>query len=331
MRILMFHGLMNNDMKKNLIILIMFFLPILTVAQKDYKLVEQNPSKKPSWMTEGTGKGVFMVQANKMASLEEAQNAVMSSLLNSIASSISVHVTSETVDQIDWEVVELDGKTREEYIQTIETNTTLKIAKMPALQGISLSKAEVYWERYVHKKTKESYYDYYILYQFSGFDLQELIEAYNEQEKAINDKIDNYKNVLPEIDDIDVLLENVSHMKAMKEEYKDDYAKCSKLEATIAAYDKTIKDIYIEVVEIYNNDNKGSMVIQLMHGEKIMNTKSLPQLRSECARDFNRRHSGCQVVVTFNTFDCYEQDDNYVEIRYSLGKKKIIHKVNISM
>lgn len=331
MRILMFHGLMNNDMKKNLIILIMFFLPILTVAQKDYKLVEQNPSKKPSWMTEGTGKGVFMVQANKMASLEEAQNAVMSSLLNSIASSISVHVTSETVDQIDWEVVELDGKTREEYIQTIETNTTLKIAKMPALQGISLSKAEVYWERYVHKKTKESYYDYYILYQFSEFDLQELIEAYNEQEKAINDKIDNYKNVLPEIDDIDVLLENVSHMKAMKEEYKDDYAKCSKLEATIAAYDKTIKDIYIEVVEIYNNDNKGSMVIQLMHGEKIMKTKSLPQLRSECVRDFNKKHMGNQIRMTFNTFDCFEQDDNYIEVRFNFGKRKLSKKINIEL
>ncbi len=327
----MFHGLMNNDMKKNLIILIMFFLPILTVAQKDYKLVEQNPSKKPSWMTEGTGKGVFMVQANKMASLEEAQNAVMSSLLNSIASSISVYVTSETVDQIDWEVVELDGKTREEYIQTIETNTTLKIAKMPALQGISLSKAEVYWERYVHKKTKESYYDYYILYQFSEFDLQELIEAYNAQEKAINDKIDNYKNVLPEIDDIDVLLENVSHMKEMKEEYNDDYAKCSKLESTITAYDKTIKDIYIEVVEIYNNDNKGSMVIQLMHGEKIMKTKSLPQLRSECVRDFNKKHMGNQIIITFNTFDCYEQDDNYIEVRFNLGKRKLSEKINIEL
>ena len=67
---------------------------------------------------------------------------------------------------------------------------------MPALQGISLSKAEIYWERYIHKKTKESFYDYYILYPFSEFELQELIDAYNAQEKAINDKIDNYRNIL---------------------------------------------------------------------------------------------------------------------------------------
>ena len=318
-------------MKKNLTLLILFFLPFLMMAQKDYKLAEQNPSKKPAWMTEGTAKGEYLIQANKKSSLDEAQSAVMSSLLNTIASSISVYITSETVDKIDWEVVELNGKTRDEFIQTIETNTTLKIAKMPALQGISLSKAEIYWERYVHKKTKESYYDYYILYQFSDFDLQELIDAYNAQEKAVNDKIDNYKNVLSDIDDIDVLLENVSQMKTMKEEYKDDYDKCSKLETTIAAYDKTIKDIYIEVVKIYNNDDKGSMVIQLMHGEKIMKTKSLPQLRSECVRDFNKKHLGNQIIMTFNTFDCYEQDDNYIEVRFNLGKRKLSKKINIEL
>ncbi len=318
-------------MKKNLIILILFFLPFLTMAQKDYKLVEQNPQNKPDWLTKGTSKGQFMIQANKMASLDEAQSAVMSSLLNSIASSISVQVTSETADNIDWEVVELNGQTREEFIQTIKTNTTLKIAKMPDLQGISLSKADIYWERYIHKKTKESYYDYYILYELSEFELDELIVAYNEQEKLINEKIDGYKSVMDEIDNIDLLLENVSEMKAMKEEYKDDYEKCGKLETNIAAYEKIIKDIYIEVIENYNDNNTGTLVIQLVYGGKVMKTKSLPQLRSECARDFNKKHDGNKMVFTFNTYDCYEQDDNYVEVRFNFGKRKLSKKINIEL
>lgn len=318
-------------MRKNIIILILSFLPFLSISQKEYKLVEQSPKDKPAWITEGTHRGVFMVQANKMATLDEAQSAVMLSLLNNIASSISVVVMGETVDKINWEVVELNGKTKEEYIQNITTNTTLKISKMPALQGISLSKAEIYWERYIHKKTKESFYDYYILYPFSEFELQELIDAYNAQEKAINDKIDNYRNILDEIDNIDVLLENISQMRSMKEEYKDDYVKYNKLETIISLYEKNIADIYIDVIENSNDDNVGTIVIQLVHDEKVMNTKSLPQLKGDCARDFTKKHSGDKIVLTFNTFDCYEQDDNYVEVRFNFGKKRLVKKINIKL
>ncbi len=318
-------------MKNNILVILLLLLPFFGAAQKEYKLVEQNPEDKPSWLTKGTHRGELLIQANKVSTLEEAQNAVMSSLLNRIASSISVVVVGETVNKIDWTTVELEGRTKEDFIQTIEQNTTTKIAKMPALQGISLTKAEVYWEKYIHKKTKETSYDYYILYPFSDFDLQELIDAYNAQEKAINDKIDGFRTSLDEIDNIDILLENVSQIKSMKEEFKDDYDKNSRLESILALYEKTIKDVYVEVVENYNENNKGTLVIQLKHDEKVMKTKSLPQLKGACARDFTKKHEGTKIILTFNTFDCYEQDDNYVEIRFTFGKKRLTKKVLINL
>lgn len=306
-------------------------MPLFVMAQKDYKLVDQFPKDKPIWMTEGMHKGYLFKQANQMPTIEDAQNAVMSSLLNDIASSVSVVVTGGIVDIIDWDLVELDGKTKEEYVQTIEKNTTTKIANMPAFQGISLSKADVYYEHYVHKKTKESYYDYYIRYPFSDNELQELIDTYNAQEKVINDKIDNYKNILDDIDEIDVLLENISQMRMMKEEYKDDYTKYTELENIITMYNDVIKGIYVEVLENYNNDNIGTLIVQLKYAEKIMKTNSLPQLRSKCARDFNERHDGYKIILNFNTFDCYEQYDNYVEVRFNFGKRKLSKKININL
>ena len=318
-------------MKKNLIIFILSFMPLFVMAQKEYKLVDQFPKDKPIWMTEGMHKGYLFKQANQMPTIEDAQNAVMSSLLNDIASSVSVVVTGGIVDIIDWDLVELDGKTKEEYVETIEKNTTTKIANMPAFQGISLSKADVYYEHYVHKKTKESYYDYYILYPFSDIELQELIDTYNAHEKVINDKIDNYKNILDDIDEIDVLLENISQMRTLKEEYKDDYTKYAELESIITMYNDVIKGIYIEVLENYNNDNTGTLEIQLKYAEKIMKTNSLPQLRSECARDFNKRHDGYKIILNFNTFDCFEQNDNYVEVRFNFGKRKLSKKININL
>ena len=69
----------------------------------------------------------------------------------------------------------------------------------------------------------------------------------------------------------------------------------------------------------------------LKHDEKIMKTKSLPQMKGACARDFSRKHDGSKILITFNTFDCYEQDDNYVEVRFTFGKRKLMKKILINL
>lgn len=315
-------------MKKNLLILLLTILPLFTFAQKDYKLVEQTPKNKPSWLTNGNTFGAFMIQANKVATLEEAQNNVMASLLSQVASSIAVQVVGEIEKNIDWTVVELEGKTREQYLEQVKNNTTLKIAKLPALQGFSITKAEIYWEKYQNKKTKEYCYDYYILYPFSSYELEELIAEYNAQEQAINDKIDNFRTSLDDIESIDVILANIDEMKSMLNEYgEEDAAKYNKLKNNISLYEKLIANIYIDVLK----NNKGKLVIQLKHDEKVLKTKSLPQLKGNCARDFTKKHNGNLIEIGFNTFDCYEQDDNYVEIKFNFGKKRVVNKVLINL
>ena len=315
-------------MKKNLIILLLTVLPLIGFAQKEYKLVEQSPKNKPSWLTNGNTFGAFLIQANKVATLEEAQNNVMASLMSQVASSIAVQVVGEIEKNIDWTVVELEGKTREQYLEQVKNNTTLKIAKLPALQGFSITKAEIYWEKYQHKKTKEYCYDYYILYPFSSYELEELIAEYNAQEKAINDKIDNFRTSLEDIESVDAMLENINEMKSMFKEYgEEDAAKYNKLKNNISLYENLISNIYIDVLENAN----GKLVVQLKYDEKILKTKSLPQLKGNCARDFTKKHNGNVIEIGFNTFDCYEQDDNYVEIKFNFGKKRVVNKVLINL
>jgi hypothetical protein len=315
-------------MQKNILILLMLFLPLFGFAQKHYKLIEKTPKNKPAWLTNGNTFGAFIIQASKVATLEEAQNDVMMSLLNQVASSIAVQVIGEMEKNIDWTVVNLNGKSKEQYIEEIRNNTTVRIAKMPALQGFSITKADVYWERYRNKKTKEYCYDYYIRYPFSSFELDELISAYNAQDKLVNDEIDNYKNILEDIENVDVMLENINMMKTMMQEYgEEDIVKYNKLKNNISLYEKTIGNIYIEVLE----NTSGKLVIQLKCDDKVLKTKLLPQLKGECARDFVKKHNGNQIEINFNTFDCFEQDDNYIEIKFTFGKKRITEKVLINL
>lgn len=309
-------------MKRNIIILLLLVIPLVGFSQKDFKLVEQSSKNKPNWIY-ANQMDTYMIQANMAASIEEAQDMVMTSLLDRIASSVAVVVASESTKETDWTVV----NDKDSYVESIKASTTLKVAKMPALQGVSLSKAEVYWERYMNKKTKESYYDYYILYPFSQFELQDLINAYNAQEKAYNDKIESYKNSLAEKNSVDQILTDINDMKTLMKEFDEADSKYGNIKNIISLYEKTISNIYIDVLE---NEN-GKLVIQLKYDEKVMETKSLPKLKSECARDFSKKHNGDKIELTFNTFDCYEQDDNYVEIRFDFGKKRIVEKVNIKL
>ena len=310
-------------MKRFVLIVLLSLVHLAGFAQK-YKLVEKSAKERPGWTKSSDP---YLFQAIKVATLEDAKNMVKSDLLSQIASSVASTISTDVTVHRNEQV---SGNTSD-YNENIDVIIKTKVAKMPALQGITLTKANIYWERYINKKTKETCYDYYMLYPFSSFDLQELIEAYNEQERAIEEKIDAYRDVLDDIDNIDLMLENIAQMESMKKEFADDVARCNRLKDIIKLYEQTLKNVYVEVIDNYNVNDKGVLLIQLKHDEKVMKTKSLPQLRSACARDFNKKHNGNQIELNFNTFDCYEQDDNYVEVRFTFGKTKLIKKINIKL
>ena len=309
---------------KKVILFLMTIMPFVLSAQKDFKLVEQSAKNRPDWCNNSTyTKGNFVIKAEKSPSIEESRNKVMNLLLKEIASSVAIKV--ETSAETNTNYSYKDGQAN--YETELQSVIVTKVANMPAMQGISLSKADVYWERYYNKKTDESYYDYYILYPFSQKEINELIELYEAQEQALYDKINNYRDELDNIDDINVLMENINEMKSMIKELGEDDPKTNILKNNIALYENVISNIYIEVIENKN----GRLVIQLKHDDKVMKTQSLPQTKGDCARDFNKRHAGNQIEISFNTFDCYEQDDNYVEIKFTFGKKKLTEKVSINL
>lgn len=311
---------MNNTMKNNiLLLLLLVMLPSFAFSQK-FKMVEQS-GEKPEWI-KNRPMGAYMVKVDEAKTILMAENKAMDALRLQIASSVATSVTGETETTTDYSTNQGHSTTMTSVIKT-------KVAKMSALQGISSTKAiGIYWERYYDKKSKQEYYDYYILYPFTSRELQDLIDEYNKNEKAINDRIDNFKNILDELDDVDQLLNNIDEMKSMINEIgDDDESKCNRLRNYISLYEKAIDNIYIEVLENKN----GQLVIQLKSDDKTMITSSMPKVKSECARDFSSKPDDDKIKIIFNTFDCYEQDDNYVEVRFTFGKKRLTKKVRINL
>jgi len=126
-------------------------LPLCACAQKKgFKLVEKS-GPKPEWVGKGSVQDYIIVQSDK-PTLEEAKSDAMQKVRADIASSVATNV-SRTVNSYTQKTVE---GTNASTNATMSIESTSKIAKMPAIQGVSITKAETYQELYKNKKTRRA-------------------------------------------------------------------------------------------------------------------------------------------------------------------------------
>ena len=84
---------------KRLLLIFLFVLPLIAMGQSKngFKLVEQSSKERPEWTKSGSSSGYIIVQAMGAESYEDAKKEALNYLLNEMASSISVTVSSEIV------------------------------------------------------------------------------------------------------------------------------------------------------------------------------------------------------------------------------------------
>ena len=275
-------------MKKSLLVLCLLF-PLMAFSQKDFRLVEQSQSQRPSWLTSGNNRDAFMVQVNRMASLQDAQDAAMASLLENIASLVAVNVSGETVQDVDWTI----AGNNDAYNEKIQKKTVTEIADMPALQGISISKAQVYWEKYHNKKTKETYYDYYMLYPFSSYDLDRLINEYNEYLASLQYPAEWKKYTTDE------------YLYDMQSEKKNSYT--SESEQTNKLLDIARANI-AKQIQVKIEDNASSAIV-----DSVMETKS----------HFNSKSNKIFVIAFINKTEAHRFYKRQADVIFNNVEKHI--------
>ena len=165
-------------MRKLLIIALALALPLCVSAQKKgFKLVDKSGAK-PEWVGQGFVKDYIIVQSDK-TTLDESKADAMQKVRTEMAASVATNV-KRVVDSYTLMEVENGESTTN---ATMSIASTSSIARMPAIQGVSITKADTYYEYFKNKKTGEEYYNLYVKYPFSQFDLVELVTAYEQHEK----------------------------------------------------------------------------------------------------------------------------------------------------
>lgn len=293
-------------------------LPLCTFAQKKgFKLIEKS-GPKPEWVGAGSVKNFIIVQSDKPtleAVKADAMDKVRAEIASSVATNIQRYVDSYSLKEVDGEDV------RTNKTMTIETKS--KIAKMPAIQGVSITKAETYQELYRNKKTGEEYYNLYVKYPFSTFDLVELVTAYEEHEKQIDDKIKSYEQGLSDIKSVEQIGDAITALGALAKEVGEEDNRFYTIEGITNRYIAVYDNITIDVLE----NDPGRLTLRIVYDGKTITTSQNPKVTSNCAEQFNVKNQGEVVVVTYNKDYCYAQDDNYIEVRYRFGSKFVKEQV----
>ncbi len=304
-------------MKKILIIALSLILPLCTFAQKKgFKLVEKS-GEKPEWVGKGSVKDFIIVQSDK-PTIDEAKADAMQKVRAEIASSVATNVM-RTVNSYTQKTIE-DGNATTNATMSIES--TSKIAKMPAIQGVSITKAETYQELFKNKKTGEEYYNLYVKYPFSQFDLVELVTAYEKHEKEIDNQIAEYEDGLDNIESVEQIDAAIIALGALSKELGSDDARVDRISGISNRYIAIYDNIIIDIV----NNVKGQLTVRLVYNGKTVATSQKPRVSSNCAAQFNVKNDDNNVIINYNADYCYDQDDNYIEIRFRFGSKFVKEK-----
>ena len=305
-------------MRRILVIAMALMLPLCVCAQKKgFKLVEKSGSK-PEWVGKGSVMGYIIVQSDK-STLDEAKADAMQKVRTEMAASVATNVVRKVNSYTEKNVE--DGNAS--ISTSLKIESTSKIAKMPAIQGVSITKAETYNELYKNKKTGEEYYNLYVKYPFSQFDLVELVTAYEKHEKEIDQRIAGYEEGLDNVETVEQVDAAIIALKALEDEIGDEDDRTSKVDGIIKRYNSVYDNIILDVV----NKSSNKITIRLVYNGKTITTSQKPRMSSNCADQFSMKNEGSNMVINFNSEYCYDQDDNYVEVRIKVGPKFVKEKI----
>lgn len=305
-------------MRRLLVIALSLMLPLCACAQKKgFKLVEKS-GPKPEWVGQGSVKDYIIVQSDK-PTLEEAKSDAMQKVRTEIAASVATNVM-RTVNSYTQKVVEGNES---QTNATMSIESTSKIARMPAIQGVSITKADTYQELFRNKKTGEVYYNLYVKYPFSQFDLVELVTAYELHEKEIDDKIKGFEDGLDNIESVEQIDANILALNALEGEIGAEDARTTTIEGIVKRYNKIYDNIIVDVV----NKSKNKVTVRLVYNGNTIATSQKPRTSSNCATQFTVKSEGDNTVINFDSEYCYDQDDNYVEVRFKVGPKFAKEKI----
>lgn len=311
-------------MKKQLVLTATLILALSFGSFAQFKVVEKSTKKAPAWYQQMVAD--YLIVSAHEPTLEEAQAACLQEVKKQIIQAVAQNITFSESSILSQK---LEGDDITEFVDIYSSNTNVKAATVPFIQGISLSKVEdFYWEKLQNKKTKEIYYNYSIKYPFSQLELKKLVRDFEKRDKQYEAQLTELEEHLDNIESLEDIQASITKIAPLKEYFFDNMRR-----QRTQALEKSYRELYDMISIQGSNVEVGEYICQLILKGKPIAIATMPKLKSDCASQLSARSAdnGKEIHILYNADDCLETEENAVEATFRIGGKAVSHKFYIDV
>lgn len=296
------------------LLLIIVSLSTLPIYAQSYKIIDKSSPKPPGWL--GAVEKNYLITSSNESTIERCKEDILRQIKLQIASSVSQRVNSTTTMTTEQTV---SDQSITAFMEQLSEKSTIRTENIPYLTAISLSKAEdYYWELHRDKKSKVESYFYTVKYPFYESEIMELVMAFEEKEKSMNDQLQHYIDQVDKIDRIEDIERNIRELNALYTYFTD--SRKERVTATILNYRNLYNAITIQRVNI----EQGRIQFQLTVNGRAITTATKPTLESNCASDIHIVNPNSTTIeVAYSSANCFANEENYIHVTYKIGAKRI--------
>lgn len=286
--------------------------------KQDYKIEEASAKRMPEWVN-AVEKDYLNVTATA-GDIEAAKAAVIENVKKQIAQSIATRIVAES--NLSTSAIQTGDSFSK--TQSLESSILSRTAKLPFIGEISLSKAaDYYWERRYYRSSGRYEYFYAVKYPFSEFEMKKLVMEYQEHDKALDERISEYQTNIGFITSIEEIGENLNELRAFLSEFDTQDPRYDLVQSLSNQY----RQLYDQITLDWFQEKKGVVVVSLSLAGRNISTSQRPQVKSNCASQISTSYIGNSLVIEYNDEYCYEDDQNWLEVRIRTGNKYITEKI----
>ena len=299
-------------MKICLFVVLFLFTNSLGVAQDK---VKETSGKQPKWVNCLVKD--YIITSGKGVTSQEAQQKALAMVKENIVSAVAENVKSSST--ISKEETNFNNKVFN-FLEKFASQVATQSAKVPFLQGISLSQVEEYYWEKLETGDRKTYFNYYIKYPFPDGELSRLVFEYKLRDEDLTKQLNDLLSQLDQIESVEKIEKNIGELQLLADYFMDGRRDQAGL--GITRCNSMLNSI--ELVE--QEGNPGELKYTLRLGTKTISTVKKPITKSECARIMSTINNQAFWMVKYDFSNCYEDPENNILVKYRFGNNDVSKK-----
>lgn len=294
--------------------IIMASLMLSTHISAETKVVEKSAKKAPEWL--GTAADGYLIVTVEAPSLAEAQRRATAEITERIIHSVASNVT---VEQSNIATETITNGEVSESSDTYSRQSSIRTANLPFIKGISLSKAaDIYWAKLRDKKTGAEHYEYSVKYPYTRLEQQMLQADFEDLDRQKVAELENLEAQVDNITAMEQIGSGIARLDALGE-YFFDKARAARVKGLRTQYNDLYKSLGVTGKIV----NPGTIECALTVQGRAVSCGMSPVATSNCANNIQVSPEDGIFKVYYETADCLDDEDNYVDVTFRIKGKKV--------